>query len=342
MFDAGETTSSVTFEGKDGKFYKAGYAPLFHDGAVVGAIGVEGSAEFFGPLARLYRAYAALVFCALMLLGLTAVLMGRGLAGPLTRLMESALRIGRGDLKTPVAAGGTMEVGVLARELEVMRHALASRDQQLKMMLAGVAHEVRNPIGGMELFAGLLAEELAASAPSDARSHLARIQRELEYLKRIVEDFLAFAREQPLNLLPLEVGALLDSVEELMKAEAEAKQVALRVQAEPGTVQGDESLLVAAIVNLVKNAVQASSAGEAVAITGRRSAGRYLLEVADRGGGIPLEVQERIFEPFFTTRQQGTGLGLPLARKILRAHQGEIEVSSAPGATVFRVELPSA
>src|SRR5579871_5950303 len=213
--------SQVLFLGSDSRWYKTGYAPLLKDGQVVGAVGVEGSAAFFGPLGNLYRAYAGLAAAALLLLGGVSLLTARGLAAPLRRLMEAALRIGRGDLATPVDAEPTQENGVLSRELEAMRQALESRDRQLKMMLAGVAHEVRNPLGGIELFAGLLADEVKSQ--DEARAHVGRIQKEVDYLRRIVEDFLGFAREQKLALAPVEADGLLKSAAELVQAEPQSR-----------------------------------------------------------------------------------------------------------------------
>ena len=115
-----------------------------------GAIGVEGSTEFFRPLTRLFEAFAILVASALGLLAVIAVLTARGLSRPLTRLVGSALRIGGGDLETPVPPERIAEFGVLARELELMRDRLESRTRQLKLMLAGVAFP-SDVIGGMDL-----------------------------------------------------------------------------------------------------------------------------------------------------------------------------------------------
>ena len=135
--------SQVLFQGSDGELYKTGYAPVRREGSgeVVGAVAVEGSAAFFGPLTRLSRGFAIASAIALGVLALVALVTARGLARPLRRLMDSALRIGRGDLTTPVPPEPTREIGVLARELEVMRGALESRDRQLKLMLAGVAQD---------------------------------------------------------------------------------------------------------------------------------------------------------------------------------------------------------
>lgn len=347
VFKGEAIPSAVLFVGNDGRTYKTGYAPLFSRAEptkVVGAVGVEASAEFFGPLAQLSRAFFGLSIVGLLVLAFIALLTASGLTRPLRRLMDAALRIGSGDLTTRVAEERTLEIGVLARELEQMRQALESRDRQLKMMIAGVAHEVKNPIGGMELFSGLLKEELDGEKPAleDARSHLKRIQNELDYLKRIVEDFLSFAREQKLSLTKVAALQLLTHARDHMQGEANQKGVNLVLVADEGALQGDESLLTAALVNLVKNAIQAAPKDTTVTLRGRADGNQYHVEVQDQGPGIPADAQEKIFEPFFTTREKGTGLGLPLARKIVQAHRGSLTLESKPGETRFSIRLPLA
>ena len=336
------SSSQVLFEGNDGQLYKTGYAPLLADGKAVGLVAVEGSAAFFGPLRQLRNAFIALAVLMAVLLTVAAVLMGRGLATPLERLVSAALRIGGGDLSTQVTAEPTREIGILSRELEAMRQALESRDRQLKLMLGGVAHEVKNPLGGMELFAGLLDEELGGAKPdvTEAQAHLQKIRRELQYLKRIVEDFLAFAKEQRVQLATVDARALLDGAAQHLAGEAAARGVKLTVEADAGHVEVDASLMTSALVNLVKNAVQVSQSGQTVSLRGRSLGGEYELSVHDEGPGIPADVQARIFEPFFTTREKGTGLGLPLAKKLAEAHRGTLRLDSKPGATTFILTLP--
>ncbi len=167
---AGETAASqVLFRGSDGLLYKTGYAPLRSGSEVVGLVGVEGSARFFGPLERLGGQFVAWGAVALLAIGLVALAMAKGLAAPLARLARAAERIGGGDLSTPVQPEQTREIGALARGLESMRTALESRDRQLQMMLAGVAHEVRNPLGGISLFTGLLGGRARAEAEIPSR-----------------------------------------------------------------------------------------------------------------------------------------------------------------------------
>jgi signal transduction histidine kinase len=344
VFEGKPAYSQIMFEGTDGTLYKTGYAPIFLDNQVAGAVGVEGNAEFFGPLRYLLRSYLVLVAIGLFVLGALALLIARGLSRPLDRLVASALRIGGGDLETAVPAERTHEIGILAMELEVMRNRLESRDRQLKMMLAGVAHEVRNPIGGIELFAGLLGEELQGGVANavDAHDHLERIRGEVQYLKTIVENFLAFARERRLAKAQIQTEELLQSVAELAQPDAAKRGVKLQISQQPASLEGDPALLVAATTNLIKNAIQASSAGGVVEVGGHTVNGHYQIEVTDHGAGIPAELQPRVFEPFFTTREKGTGLGLALAQKIARAHSGEIDFRSTPGFTTFRLRLPLA
>jgi signal transduction histidine kinase len=155
-----------------------------------------------------------------------------------------------------------------------------------------------------------------------------------------VEDFLAFAREQRIARARFDGAELVRDAAEILRADAALRGVALEAQAASAAMEGDQSLLTAAVVNLVKNAVQASPQGETVALRGSIEDGKYVVEVEDRGPGIAEEARERIFEPFFTTREKGTGLGLPLARKIAHAHHGDLTLASSGERTLFRLRIP--
>jgi signal transduction histidine kinase len=192
---AGESVSSTLFEGQDGKQYMAGYAPVHETDAgspIVLALGVEAAPAYFDRLAELRRSllYWGAALAAFMF-GVT-VLVATLLTRPLRRLAAAAERIGRGDLEAPIDVRGRDEIGVLAATMERMRADLRARDQRLQMMLSGIAHEVRNPLGGMQLYTGILRDELAAD--DDKRAHVARIDKELAYLGAVVNDFLDYAR----------------------------------------------------------------------------------------------------------------------------------------------------
>ncbi len=221
-----------------------------------------------------------------------------------------------------------------------MREQLRARDERLQMMLAGIAHEVRNPLGGMELFAGLLREELAGDV--EKLAHVARIERELGHLKAVVGDFLEYARRPRLEQRPADAAAIAREVGEVLGPDAQRAQVALAVEAPgPAPLCCDAQQVRRALLNLGKNALQACAPGARVTITCAASDDRVRLAVRDTGCGIPGDELGSIFTPFFTTREKGTGLGLAFVAEIARDHGGAVKVDSTVGAgSEFALEFP--
>jgi signal transduction histidine kinase len=206
-------------------------------------------------------------------------------------------------------------------------------------MLAGIAHEVRNPLGAMELFAGALAQDVAGRPEA---SHVARIRGELDGLRQLVEDFLDYARARPLAVEELDAALLAAEVGELALPLARARGVEL-VQEGGGLLSADRHALRRAALNLTRNAIEASPPGGRVELSARVERGRLLLEVRDRGPGLSAQAREHLFEPFHTTKEGGTGLGLALARKVALAHGGTLELLEREGGgVVARLALPDA
>jgi signal transduction histidine kinase len=342
VFATRHPASSVLFAGADGRIYMTGYAPLLDDGEVVAAIGVAGSAEFFSVLASLRNTLLITGAVVVALVIAICVLVARRITRPLRRLADEAARIGAGDLERPVAVQSSDEVGLLAGTMNEMRQGLYERDQQLQMMLSGIAHEVRNPLGGIELFSGILRDEL--SGDPDKLEHLARIERELAYLEKVVSDFLDFARRSPPTLTRVELRALASEIIELSRRDADGREVALELEGGPEVwAHADPEQLRRALLNLVRNAVQATPVGGRVTLTCATRGDRAEVAVQDTGEGVDPELLERIFTPFFTTREKGTGLGLAFAKKIVDEHGGALTVEGRPeGGARFAVALPIA
>lgn len=335
---AGRAASSILFSGRDGKLYKTGYAPLLGEKGVSAAVGVEGNAHFFSDLRRLRRYLATASGIVAAFIIIVSLLIARRITRPLRSLADEARRIGAGDLTHPINSPSRDEVGELAVTMEIMRRELADRDQQLQMMLAGIAHEVRNPLGGIALFAGLLRSELADRAES--LKMVERIEGELEYLKKVVGDFLDFARRRAPDLSPVPLKALLDELAEMFQPQAAANNLRFSRELEQLTVAADGEQLRRLVLNLLENARQATAPGGMIALRCFAENDRAVIEVEDDGEGIEPEVQARMFEPFYTTREKGTGLGLALSRKIVEQHGGRISLTSTPSGTRFRVTLP--
>ncbi len=331
--------SQVLFEGTDGRLHKTGYAPLLDAaGHVVAVVGADGTAGSFETLGGFRRTLATVAVAGAMLGALVAALAALTVTRPLTRITEAARRIAHGDLETPLWRRKRKdEIGTLRDTIEEMRRALHARDEERETLLAGIAHEVRNPLAALDLFAGLLAEELAARPEA---AHVARIRSELAALTKVVEEFLDYARARPPVREPVDLGQLLAEVADLAQPLASERQVSVTVEG-AGATRADREQLRRAAVNLVRNAVEAAPAASVVELVARAADGEALIEVADRGAGLSVEARERLFRPFFTTKQQGTGLGLALAKKVADAHGGTLALEDrAGGGTVARLAIP--
>ncbi|HVI92976.1 MAG TPA: HAMP domain-containing sensor histidine kinase [Anaeromyxobacter sp.] len=334
------TASQLLFEGSDGRLYKSGYAPLVDQaGTIVAVVGADGTAASFATLRR-FRSLVTTVALAGAILGaLVAAVASLSVTRPLTRITEAARRIGRGDLETPLWPRRRRdEIGTLRDTLEEMRRALRARDEERETLLAGIAHEVRNPLGALDLFAGLLAEELGHKPEA---AHVARIKAELASLSRVVEEFLDYARARPPLREPVPLALLLGEVADLNQPLASERQVSLAVDAD-GEARADREQLRRAAVNLVRNAVEAAPAASEVELFGHVADGEAVIEIRDRGPGLAAGARASLFRPFFTTKERGTGLGLALAKKVADAHGGTLGLADREGGgTVARLVIPT-
>jgi two-component system sensor histidine kinase CreC len=331
----GIPAASPLFVGHDGVPYKRAYAAVGEPGDLAGFVAVEGNAEYQATLAAFRRSLLLAGIAALAAVLALTVWLARRISGPVTRLAGAAARLGRGDLEAPIPIETRDEIGVLAQTLEETRAALKARDERTQMMLAGIAHEVRNPLGGLELYAGLLREALAAEP--ERLEEVRRIEREVGHLKTVVNEFLEFARRPAPHLEAVPLGPLFEEIRELTEVSGGA---AIVVEAPPElVVRADPGQLRRALLNLARNAAAAARNGQ-VEIAARRVPGGVRIEVRDDGPGVPAGLREQIFTPFFTTREKGTGLGLAFVREIVRAHGGDVTVRDATGGgSVFSFDL---
>jgi signal transduction histidine kinase len=205
----------------------------------------------------------------------------------------------------------------------------------IETLAAGVAHEVRNPLNSVQINLSILEQELIERLP-DRDAHvfevLRKIAGEIKRLDDFVSEFLRFARLPPLNLERLPVPPLIKDLAAFIAPECSKKGVALELDLRgPEVALLDGFQFKQAVLNLVLNALQATAKGGHVSVRTAADEGGLVVSVVDDGEGMSPEALERAFTPFFTTREEGTGLGLPLVRRIAEQHGGSVEISSAPG-----------
>ncbi|APG23601.1 MAG: ATP-binding protein [Syntrophotalea acetylenica] len=303
-----------------------------------------------------------------------------GSSADLLRLVRSALSSGRSitsheDIMlsrsgaTPLPVGvsasplfnddGEQEGAVLIlrdhsqiRELEeTVRQA--DRLAMLGTLAAGLAHEIKNPLGGIKGAAQLLNLELPPENP--LREYTRVMTREVNRVNDLIEELLDLTRPRPTQFGEVNLSRILADQVLLQKQSHPDKQISYQLQLDPSipTIRGDEALLSRLFLNLLKNAGEAIESKGLITVTSR-IAGQYLfnkpgerpvpmvtVEIQDNGPGIPEDQIDRIFTPFFTTKTRGCGLGLAICQKIINEHQGSLRVNSRPDqGTTFTISLP--
>lgn len=256
------------------------------------------------------------------------------------------------------ADGGQEGVVLIVRDLSRMRdlEEAVRRADQLSMLgtlAAGLAHEIKNPLGGIKGAAQLL--ELEIPDPSPLREYLRVMIREVERVNGIVEELMDLARPRPPHWSQVNLAKVLGDIVLFQKEAHRGKEIEFLLSLDPSIppIRGDDNLLTRLFLNLIKNAAEAIDRQGRVAITtkvaselhlskpGKRPVPLIVVEVRDNGRGIPGEELEKIFTPFYTTKGRGSGLGLATCQKIVSEHQGFLKVESTPGeGTLFAVSLP--
>jgi signal transduction histidine kinase len=255
--------------------------------------------------------------------------------------VQAALRLGRLNAEN-------RDFGALAKR---QRDDLMRLQLQKERLTAFVVHDLKNPVGNIDLQAQLILRDPALSERT--RDMASGIRGEVRSLMRLIMNLLDISKSEEGRLrpatTPLELGALVGEVVEASSATARSKSIALEASLELGRVKADEDLLRRVLENLLDNALRHAPEDSVVRVTSLERGGSAELRVADSGRGVPPELRERIFDPFVqveskdgATSRSGRGLGLTFCRLAVEAHGGRIWVEDASPGAVFCLSLPHA
>lgn len=294
-----------------------------------------------------------------LLLILALALFSQRFTRPITELEQAAQRVTAGKLDFDVTVSGPKEISTLSTTFNEMLTGLrrnrdleeqlqrAERSAVVGRLASGIAHEIRNPLNFMNLSIDHLQ---AACAPTDERRraeflHITTtIKEEIQRLNRLVSDFLSYGRPARLKPRELDAQTVIEEVGALVNAQAEQQGVQVsiaNVNDADTKFQADYEQIKTCFSNLMINAVQAMPDGGALNVTLHPDNAHLRIEFADNGPGIAVENLAQIFEPYYSTKETGIGLGLPLTKKIIEEHGGQITVTSEVGqGTTFTVTLP--
>jgi two-component system sensor histidine kinase HydH len=231
----------------------------------------------------------------------------------------------------------------MLRREERHRQELQRREELARLgeMGAVMAHEIRNPLAGIKGFAQLIE---STTDLAQARHYAGKVVTQSLRMEALVNDLLAFAREEQGQHEPTDLAALAADCVTLLQCEADSQQVAIELETDGRSiVPADSNRLMQLVLNLMRNGIQSMPDGGLLCLKLRSEPRRVQLMVSDTGIGIPPEHLVHIFDPFWTSKATGTGLGLALCRKITEEHGGSLTVESNVGSgTTFTVALPLA
>jgi two-component system, NtrC family, sensor histidine kinase HydH len=238
----------------------------------------------------------------------------------------------------------TEQLSLVYKELQenFERMKRTERLYAIGQLSAGLAHEIRNPLASLSGTIGIMRRNPSAA---EKRSECLDIMdKECQRLNSLLTSFLDFAKPRPPRLLEIDIPSVLDSVIGLVSHTLDKKSITLRKETalQLPVLECDPELLKQVLVNLLINAIQASSDGEAILLQARIRGSDLLIQVRDQGSGVITEDLDKIFDPFFTTKENGTGLGLSVAHQIVEQLKGTLkaERNSDRGMT-FTVSLPT-
>lgn len=299
------------------------------------------------PVHRLGYVFLALLVATLLL----AAVIVKPIASAITRPLENLrkfVKTARPEANIHAPSGGPPEVQALSGAFETMLHDLYNSEQQLTRaaklavvgeMAAAMSHEVRTPLGILRSSADLLKREPGLS--KEGHEVVGFIVSETERLNQLVTSLIDAARPRPPAFKPLDISALAAQIITLLKPQADAKNINIKLDALEASLDADSGQMTQVLMNLIQNAIQILPKKGQISVRVAPQADEVILRVDDNGPGIPAENQAQIFEPFFTQRAGGVGLGLAVVRQIIQAHHGSISYTpSHLGGAGFTIRLP--
>ena len=299
------------------------YIPFRVENPYTGLIGIGGVFELIQDMSKQYESIVKFQY---LVFGLSILIMGLIFLALLLIVQKAERMIEQRALEQ--------------RELESQLH-LAERLAALGEMVAGISHEIKNPLGIVRSTAELLGEMPDASDTQKRLSGV--IKEESTRLNQIVTEFLDFARPQEPNLQECQLEEIIEKNLSFIRPELEKKgiQVQENLNGRSFRLRADHDLLYRAFLNILINAIHSLQDGGTIDIKVEEDRDAYRVEIEDTGCGISKENVDKIFNPFFTTKEKGSGLGLSIVRKIIEGHRGTIDIKSVEGqGTKVQVQLP--
>lgn len=287
----------------------------------------------------------------------------RFVKNPLDDLVDTMLRVEKGDFAVRISYKGRDEIGRLIESFNSMVDRLSMAQKELEQlhfqqleradrlasigeMAAGIAHEIKNPLAGISAAVTIIKDDMSADDPRGAI--LGEVVDQVKRLDKTVNDLLFFGKPSLPELGWVDINSILLTTLKFASQHRSGTNIERQIDLQPDlpSVYADGKQMQQVFLNILLNAYQAMPGGGILGIASslvvRNDSNYVRVDISDTGAGIPVQILEKIFTPFYTTKAQGTGLGLPICSKLVKLHNGDITVrSNDVSGTVFTVELPA-
>ena len=313
---------SLPFKAEDGNWYVWGLHRLTDRYY----LGIQEGADRLVRLDSLALIFFGIAIFGLALTFFAAWLVAKAIASPINQLVKFSDEIGNGNYQSDPPTDITGELAVLNNALVNMRNGILQHQEEKEKLLAEIAHEIRNPLGGVELLAGLIKENLRND--SQNTEYADKIIKEIQGLKQQVNDFLQFSRSAPARPISLNLSNIIAEIQDLYEKQLEQKNISLIWENNITDLKFDLNHMRQILINLVSNSINVLQKKGKIWIYANSNGKQSYISVSDNGPGIAENEIKDIFEPFYSKRTGGTGLGLAICRKLCEENNARITVEN--------------
>lgn len=320
--DSGESDVTMPFKGDDGQWYMLSFIRINENFWLA----VRESAQRLEKVEDFKKIFWLIGIGGTLLTIVMGWFLSRSITQHLDKLVTFSNQIGKGDFNVSMPKKLKGEIKQLALAMEKMRDDLSNNQKEKENMLAQIAHEIRNPLGGIELLTNLTKEDLVKGKVRE--EYLNKILSEINGLKSLISSFLNYSRPSPPAYSRTNISEVVSEVKNIFQNELNRKNVRLNLNLEIAEIWFDSSHLRQVIMNLLSNSIEAVNINGEISVHSFSMGKCNHISIIDSGSGILEENLNRIFDPFYTTKKDGTGLGLAICKKLCAENNSQLLVES--------------
>jgi len=318
------STATLPFKGNDGYWYLWAFYRLDENLW----LGMQDSAKELQKVEELYLLFWYIGFGGIALTMILGFLVAASITKPINRLTKFSADIGKGDFNSPLPQKIKGELKILSNAMDKMRSDILNSHKEKEEMLAQIAHEIRNPLGSIELMANLTKEDILAG--NNNPKYLNKILLEISDLKTLITAYLNYSRPYLAKPEKVDFNHLVNEITSLFNEQFSKKKIQFDTNIQSDKILFDPGHLKQILINLISNSIESISRRGQIKLECVYVKENLQIKISDTGAGIASKDLNNVFNPFFTTKKNGTGLGLAICKKLCLQNNATIEIIRNP------------